>query len=113
MLKIKGYISFFQYLCHYKALSEMFIINKHKNNVMKKLIILAMTAIFTLSMSAQCPKKEGCCKKQTTECYQKSKDKKCKKCKKAKKQKKECKKCSKAQKCKKGAEQKKCCSKTN
>ena len=89
-------------------------IHKHKCNIMKKFILLAMTAIFTFSMSAQCPKKEGCCKKQTTECCQKdSKDKKCKKCKKAKKQKGKCKKCAKATKCDKKVEQKTCCAKAN
>lgn len=80
---------------------------------MRKILLLAMTAIFTLSMSAQCPKKEGCCQKQKTECCQKDKsDKKCDKCKKAKKCKKT-KKCKKGKKCTKTAEQKSCCSKAH
>ena len=49
---------------------------------MKKLVVLALAAIFALSVSAQCPEKKGC-KKQCpkTECPQKSckKDKDCKK----------------------------------
>lgn len=80
------------------------IINPY--TTMRKIVLLAMTAIFTLSMSAQCPKKEGCCQKQKTECCQKDKsDKKCDKCKKAKK-------CKKTKKCKKVAKQKSCCNKT-
>lgn len=80
---------------------------------MKKYVLMALTAIFALSLSAQCPKKEGCCKQQTSECCQKnnSKDKKCKKCKKSKKKATDSKKCDKAKACDKTAETKSCCSK--
>ena len=68
---------------------------------MKKFMLMAMTAIFALSVSAQCPTKKGdCCKKEKTECCQKDKKKdSCKKDKKAcKKNKKACKKACKQQK---------------
>lgn len=59
---------------------------------MKKLMVLALAAIFTLGVSAQCPQKKEC-KKQCpkTECPQKpcKKQKDCKDCKDCKK---ECKK---------------------
>ena len=60
---------------------------------MKKFMLMALTAVFALSVSAQCPEKKGdCCKKEKTECCKKDK-KDCKKkkkaCKKACKQQKE------------------------
>lgn len=56
---------------------------------MKKFMLMALTAVFALSVSAQCPEKKGdCCKKEKTECCKKDK-KDCKKnkkdCKKKKK----------------------------
>ena len=39
---------------------------------MKKFMLMALTAVFALSVSAQCPEKKGdCCKKEKTECYKK------------------------------------------
>ena len=50
---------------------------------MKKFMLMALTAVFALSVSAQCPEKKGdCCKKEKTECCKKDK-KDCKKKKKA------------------------------
>lgn len=59
---------------------------------MKKFMLMALTAVFALSVSAQCPEKKGdCCKKEKTECCKKDK-KDCKKNKKdCKKKKKACK----------------------
>ena len=51
---------------------------------MKKFMLMALTAVFALSVSAQCPEKKGdCCKKEKTECCKKDK-KDCKKKKKLK-----------------------------
>ena len=53
---------------------------------MKKIMMLALTAMFAFTVSAQTPVKKQCCKGNKTECPQKScKDcpQKCKDCKKA------------------------------
>ena len=51
---------------------------------MKKFMLMALTVVFALSVSAQCPEKKGdCCKKEKTECCKKDK-KDCKKNKKVK-----------------------------
>ena len=51
---------------------------------MKKFMLMALTAVFALSVGAQCPEKKGdCCKKEKTECCKKAK-KDCKKKKKLK-----------------------------
>ena len=53
---------------------------------MKKFMLMALTAVFALSVSAQCPEKKGdCCKKEKTECCKKDKND-------CKKNKKDCKK---------------------
>lgn len=59
---------------------------------MKKMMLLALTAIFAISVSAQTPVKKECCKKDKVECCQKKCDKKCAK--------KDAKKCCKKQVCK-------------
>lgn len=41
---------------------------------MKKFMLVALTAMFALSVSAQQPQKKGCCKKEKTECCQKKKN---------------------------------------
>lgn len=71
---------------------------------MKKMMLMALTAIFALNVCAQTPAKKTCCKKDKVECCQKKGDKKCdKKC---------AKKCDKKQNCdKKQSCDKKACSK--
>ena len=58
---------------------------------MKKFMLMALTAVFALSVSAQCPEKKEkteCCKKDKKDCKKNKKDckKKKKACKKACKQ---------------------------
>ena len=43
---------------------------------MKKMILMALTAVFAISVSAQTPVKKECCKKDKVECCQKKCDKK-------------------------------------
>ena len=68
---------------------------------MKKIMMLALTAMFAFTVSAQTPVKKQCCKGNKTECPQKCKDcpQKCKDCKKACDKK--CADCPKAKTCKK------------
>ena len=43
---------------------------------MKKMMLMALTAIFALNVCAQTPAKKTCCKKDKVECCQKKGDKK-------------------------------------
>jgi len=81
---------------------------------MKKLMLMALTAMFALSVNAQEPQKKQCCKKEKTECGQKKdcNGKSCAKCAKSSAETKCDKKDKKGNTCGK-AQKKQCCKKSS